>query len=244
MRELILSDITLMGQGYCVIGLESEARGAYRSVRPLPRNSYAWPTFPYGRGTLVRFSPAATVAPPPHREDQKTLGLAPTNETVSELDLVARLQVAEVSATLEGLFGRELHTDTPGGNAWADPRVATRSICGCEFKNIRFRVFEERGEWNLRAKLALPSGEILNSLPIVDREWRRFFSNLLRRRSESGVDFDSETVLNQSIRAELLRASYKFVRIGLARGSPNEGKCWLMLDSLFPQPNEAWLAGV
>jgi hypothetical protein len=35
---------------------------------------------------------------------------------------------------------------------------------------------------------------------------------------------------------------YRFARIGLAR--PNSGRCWLMLDSLFPQPQESWLGGL
>ena len=44
MRDLILSDITVMGPGYCVIGLERVAQDAFRSVRPLPPRSYAWPS--------------------------------------------------------------------------------------------------------------------------------------------------------------------------------------------------------
>jgi len=243
--ELILSDITVMGLGYCVIGLERTAQGVFRSVRPMPHRSYAWPTtFPYTRGNKVRFMPAATLASPPHLEDQNTHGLAPAGEGVSELDLVVMLQGAEVSANLEGLFGCELRTDTQGGNAWADPGSATRSICGCDFRNIRFRVFGERGELNLRAKLVLPSGETLNSLPVVDRDWRRFFNDLVQGRSESRTTSDPETFLNASIRREIMRAPYGFARIGLARAKPKEGKCWLMLDSLFPQPNPAWLGSV
>jgi hypothetical protein len=245
MMELILSDITVMGLGYCVIGLERTAQGVFRSVRPMPHRSYAWPTtFPYNRGNKVRFMPAATLASPPHLEDQNTHGLAPAGEGVSELDLVVMLQGAEVSANLEGLFGCELRTDTQGGNAWVDPGPATRSICGCDFRNIRFRVFGERGELNLRAKLVLPSGETLSSLPVVDRDWRRFFNDLVQGRSESRTTSDPETFLNGSIRREIMRAPYGFARIGLARAKPKEGKCWLMLDSLFPQPNPAWLGSV
>jgi len=243
LRELILSDITVMAQGYCVIGLERIAQSAFRSVRPLPRRSYAWPAFfPYGRGSIIRFSPATTSITPPHLEDQKTHGLAPSGEQVSEVELVEMLRSAEVSVNLEGLFGRPLHIDTQGGNAWAEPGSATRSICGCEFSNIRFRVFSERGEVNLRAKLLLSSGETLNSLPVVDREWRQFFSEFVRSRSQSGIALGGDTFLNGSIRTELLHSPQRFARIGLTRGTSNEEKkCWLMLDSLFPQPNPAWL---
>lgn len=193
---------------------------------------------------MVRFLPAATLASPPHLEDQNTHGLAPAGEGVSELDLVVMLQGAEVSANLEGLFGCPLHTDSQAGNAWVDPGSAKRSICGCDFRNIRFRVFGERGDPNLRAKLVLPSGETLNSLPVVDRDWRRFFDGLVQGRAQSGATPDPETFLNRSIRNELMRAPYGFARIGLARGRAKEDKCWLMLDSLFPQPNPAWLGSV
>ena len=170
---------------------------------------------------------------------------------MGEVELVAMLHKAEVSADLEKLFGCELHTDTHGGNAWVDPGSATRSICGCQFKNIRFRVFQDAGEVNLRARLVLQSGETLNSLPVVDREWRRFLSDLIHRSSESGVSPASEGFLNRSIWGKLMRAPYRFARIGLARGKQMEGKCWLMLDSLFPQPkhwvvkrplNQSWVA--
>ncbi len=244
MRELILSDITLMGPGYCVIGLERVAENAFRSVRPLPPKSHAWPnTFPYGRGSTVRFIPAPTSASPPHLEDQNTHGLVSGGGCAGEVEMVVMLQKAEVSTDLEKLFGCELHTDTHGGNGWVDPGSASRSICGCEFKNIRFRVFSDPGDVNLRARLVLPSGETLNSLPIVDRDWRRFLNDFLQHSTESRIVRDLETFLNRSIGRELMRAPYGFARIGLARGWRNEGKCWLMLDSLFPQPKTEWLSG-
>ena len=243
MRELTLADITVMAHGYCVIGLERTAEGAFRSVRPLPRRGHAWPAFfPYGRGSIIRFSPATTSISMPHVEDQHTHGFEPSSEQVGEGELVEMLRTAEVSTNLDGLFRCQLNTDVQGGNAWAEPTSATRSICGFEFRNIRFRVLSDRGEANLRAKLLLPSGEILYSLPVVDREWRQFFSELVRSQSQSGNATSAEAFLNGSIRTELLQSPHQFARIGLARGRSNEEKkCWLMLDSLFPQPNAAWL---
>jgi hypothetical protein len=191
---------------------------------------------------MVRFIPAPTSASPPHLEDQNTHGLVSGGGRLGEVELVDMLQKAEVSADLEKLFGCELRTDTRGGNAWVEPSSATRSICGCQFKNIRFRTFQDAGEVTLRAKLVLPSGETLNSLPVVDREWRRFLSDLIRRPSAAGIAPAPEAFLNRSIWGKVMRAPCRFARIGLARGMQMEGKCWLMLDSLFPQPNAAWLS--
>jgi len=242
MKDLTLSDITIMREGYCVVGLEQAAQGVFHSVRPMPPRGYAWrEPFHYGRGTMVRFVPVATLASSPHLEDQNTEGLAPAGQEVGEVKLIDMLRRAEVSDDLVGLFVCELHADSERGNSWADPSSATRSICGFEFKNIRFRVFGERGDVNLRARLVLPSGEILNSLPVVDRDWRRFFDDWAPGSPPSRTAPSPETFLNQSIRVKLMRAPYRFARIGLARQRLNEKKCWLMLDSLFPQPNAAWL---
>jgi hypothetical protein len=89
----------------------------------------------------------------------------------------------------------------------------------------------------------LQSGETLNSLPVVDRDWRHFFNDLVQRHSEFRITPRLETLLNRSIWRELMRAPCRFARIGLARGKQMEGKCWLMLDSLFPQPKPGWLSG-
>jgi hypothetical protein len=150
------------------------------------------------------------------------------------------LQRAEVSAELEGLFECELHVDTNGGNAWVDPSQANRSICGCLYRNLRFLVFQDPSRVTLRARLVLVSGETLNSLPVVDREWRRFMDEVMERLAKSGGHFDLDRYLNRFIRNKLLQALHAFARIGLAR--PDNGhKCWLMLDSLFPQPDVSWL---
>jgi hypothetical protein len=244
MSELILSDITEMGPGYCVIGVERVAQDSYRSIRPLPPRGYAWnKPFRYERGNGVRYVPAPTVASPPHIEDQNTFGLSAAGRSVRETELVGLLKSAEMSIGLEELFGCELHTDIHGGNAWADPRAATRSICGCQYGNSRFLVFEDPGRVTLRAKLVLPSGETLNSLPVVDREWRGFVNDLMAQPSKSRVRLDPDRFFNRSIRPQLMQAPHHFARIGLARANKNENKCWLMLDSLFPQPNAAWLNG-
>lgn len=237
MRELILSDITEMGSGLCVIGIELATEDLYRSVRPIPPQGFAWDsTFPHQRGDGVRFASRPTSAFPPHIEDQNTFGVIASGKRLSEVELVSALQRAEVSAELEGLFGCELHVDTSGGNAWVDPDQANRSICGCLYRNLRFLVFKDSGRVTLRARVVLVSGETLNSLPIVDREWRRFMDEVVERRAKSGGYFDLDRFLNRVIRNKLLEALHGFARIGLARPDKMH-KSWLMLDSLFPQPD-------
>ena len=148
MRELILSDITEMSPGFCVIGLEQVAQDAIRSVRPIPPRDYAWPIdFPYGRGSIVQFDPGPTSASRPHIEDQNTHGLSPKGGNLSEIKLVDFLRRAEIDSDLKGLFGSELQHDTAGGNVWVAPETASRSICGCEYRNIRFRVFGDPDRW-------------------------------------------------------------------------------------------------
>src|SRR5579872_6881052 len=104
MRGLILSDITEMGTGLCVIGVEQVAQDSFRSVRPLPPRGYAWnKPFPHTRGNAVLFESAPTLPSPPHGEDQNTYGLRSGGQRLSESELVSLLKRAEVSADLEGL---------------------------------------------------------------------------------------------------------------------------------------------
>ncbi len=157
MRELILSDITEMGSGLCVIGIEPACENLFRSVRPIPPRGFAWErSFPYQRGNGVRFASRRTSVFPPHCEDQNTFGLQASGRCLNEIELVSTLQRAEVSAELEGLFGCVLHVDSSGGNAWVDPTQANRSICGCLYKNLRFLVFKDPNRlsiWRLTLEL-------------------------------------------------------------------------------------------
>jgi hypothetical protein len=245
MLEIVLSDITVMGQGYCVIGLEHLAPGSIRSVRPRPLQGFAWrDPFPFGRGASINcnLTPIANAAP--HIEDRQSTGLLPTGRSLSEDELIQCLNYAEVSTDLRGLFGCALKSDTRGGNWWADRKEAIRSICGCLYTNIWFQVIEEPERTTLRARMALPSNERLNSVPVVDREWRRFLRQAAARIKEAGRPYGAEQFLNRFIRRQLLRSLKGFARIGLARPEAQSGKCWLMLDSLFPQPRQEWLEGL
>jgi len=242
MRELILSDITEMGSGLCVIGLEQVGRGLFRSVRPIPPTSYAWPLpFHCKRGSFVCFEPVATTALRPHIEDQNTQGLIPGRESLGEDELIDVLQHAETSENSEGLFKCGLHSDQLGGNAWAPPDSASRSICGCRYENMRFRVYMEPDKVRLVAMLALTSGEVLHSLPIVDWAWRQFLVELIKCFAKRPVRNELDAFFNRSIRPRVMESPPHFVRIGLPRPKQNENKCWLMLDSLFPQPHVSWL---
>jgi len=230
-----------MGSGLCVIGIEPACEGLFRSIRPIPPQGFAWErSLPHQRGNGVRFASRPTSVSPPHLEDQNTYGQQASSKCLNELELVGILQQAEISEDLEGLFGCELRSDTNGGNAWVEASQAGRSICGCPYRNLRFLVFMDPHRVTLRARLVLTSGETLNSLPVVDRDWRRFMDEVMQRRAGSARHVDLDRYLNRFIRQRLLQALHGFARIGLAR--PDNGhKCWLMLDSLFPQPDASWL---
>ena len=87
----------------------------------------------------------------------------------------------------------------------------------------------------LRVALALRSGDTLDSLPLVDWDWHQFAS-----RSNNKDRNRLEMILNSVAAEHLVASGCRFARIGLAR--PWNGRCWLMLDSLFPLPKTEWLA--
>jgi hypothetical protein len=242
MRELILSDITEMGSGLCVIGIEQVGKNEFHSVRPMPPMGYAWPLqFDCQRGSFVRFEPSTTSATRPHVEDQNTHGLTTGRNSLDQDELVDLLQHAEISESLEGLFGYGLSSDQLGGNAWVPSDLASRSICGCNYANMRFRVYIDAGKVKLVAMVALASGEVLHSLPVVDRAWRRFVAELVHRLPKIPPRNQLDAIFNRTIRPRVMDEPVHFVRIGLPRPKQENDKCWLMLDSLFPQPDPKWL---
>jgi hypothetical protein len=268
MAELILSDITIMGPGYCVIGLEqvaprfigaavpggnertqdlkNESRAAcYRSVRPFPSWGFAWrDPFPFKRGDRVRCQlRQVTGLKPPHVEDQKSSGLIAIGASLTEDELLKCLKLSEVSSSLAGLFGCEITSASDWAPSWVNGGAGARSICGCQFRNIRFSVTQEPNRLTLRAYLVLPSGERRNNVPVVDREWKRFLEELMGRLESTEALAKAKRILNGPIRMKLLHSPNRFARLGLARPG-QDAKCWLMLDSLFPQPDASWMAFV
>lgn len=242
MSEIIISDITLMSPGYCIIGLEPSGPGSFRSVRPMPLRCHAWlDPFMFNRGDWVRCQLTLASLRAPHFEDRQSGVLQKTGRVLNEVDLIRQLETAEVSSSLEGLFGCPVKSDKPKGNFWIDPSKGSRSICGCAYNNIRFRVFQDPNGLRLRAELVLSSDERLWSLPVVDRVWNQFLVQVVRHFAEDRITYGSKTMnfLNRQVSWKLRKSPNRFARIGLARAQ--EGKCWLMLDSLFPQPTENWL---
>jgi hypothetical protein len=128
-----------------------------------------------------------------------------------------------------------------GGRAfWVNPGEANRSICGCEYDNVRFRVFADAEGPSLRAEILLCGGERISSIPVVDKVWRRFAGRIVERIQRADPLPLLERFLNRSIALKLLAAPGRFARIGLPRPKADR-QCWLMLDSLFPQPQATWL---
>lgn len=242
MPELILSDITIMGRGYCVIGLEQLTSDAFRSVRPMPPWGFAWrEPFTCRRGDVVTFQAVPTVVRKPHLEDQNSQGLSVGRQKLGEAELVECLQKAEMAPDLEGLFLCRVQVGEKGGGAvWVNPAEAQRSVCGCAYENLRFRLFHGEQGFTLRAEIVLDSGERVSSIPVVDREWRRFAEQLVGRIRRTDPLPLAERFLNRTVGVKMLAQPGCLTRIGLPRPREDE-RCWLMLDSLFPQPDPAWL---
>jgi hypothetical protein len=237
MTELLISEITMMRRGLCVIGLERN-KDYFLSLRPIPRNSHSWNKFRYGRADKVAYDLSSMPVAPPHIEDRlaandKKLG------SVTETELVKCLRQAEVAASIRGLFGCNVHPSPRGGEAvYVNPEDGKRSICGCEVESVRFSL---RFFPRLRAALALKSGESLQSLPIVDVGWLGF-ALAIGNQVKDMPNFPQklQSFFDSFVRDEIMSSQIRFARIGLARPDRN-GFCWLMLDSLFPLPKNAWL---
>ncbi len=141
---------------------------------------------------------------------------------------------------LEELFGCEIQPPHARGNSWIPAGQGYRSICGFIPKNIYFRVYAEPARVSLRAQVASASGERLSSLPVVDREWIAFLTRLMECLAEQQSGLRAQDFLNRRVRHWVMKSPNLFARVGLARGM-QDSKCWLMLDSLFPQPKQSWL---
>lgn len=234
--KLAISEITHMGSGLCVIGLEHVDQ-TFRSIRPLPPRGHAWERFPYKRGDVLSFDFTGTPRSAPHVEDRQTQGPPEKLAEITESKLVDCLRRAEVAGGLCEFFGCEMRESILGGKAlWAAPREAKRSICGSHFDNFRFRVLGEK----IRVALSRATGEALESLPLVDRDWHEFIRQAGQRMRGANPRQRVEKFLNQALHGRILDSPDHFARIGITRVDEN-GCCWLMLDSLFPGPRKEWL---
>jgi hypothetical protein len=235
MTEIILSEITRMQAGRCVIGL-LQAGEHYRSVRPLPSRGHAWPgNFPYHRGDRLQFFLSEVFPAKPHLEDRPSTGVRGNPGRVPEEELVRCLRQAEMADRLKDLFGCPVTPRRYGHNVCTEPGQGTRSICGCDFLNLCLRLLGTE----VRAKLILPSGETLHDLPLVDRDWNEFIEAACTQIRGANQVQRLNRFLTSRVPDILARDPKRFARIGLSR--PYDGGCWLMLDSLFPLPQQAWL---
>jgi hypothetical protein len=230
--ELIVSDITRMGRGFCIIGIEPFYQG-YRSVRPLPPASFSWPvSFASHRGDRLQFNLAPAEKIRPHVEDLQSAGVLAHVGRASEEDLLACLRRAEMAARVSQLFGCPLKPGRTGASVHA-PK-ARRSICGAEASRIRLKWEASQ----LRAHVALASGDVLPDLPVVDRSWHNFLEEVVREMA--GANRGQR--LNRALDARLQSVTSFFVRLGLTRPHPPRfGRCQVMVDTLFPLPRKSWV---
>lgn len=232
MRELLISEITRMGQGFCVIGLERNTNG-FSSVRPVPWGGGAWIQFPYERADKITYDFDPMPVSSPHLEDLRAAHPRKLG-AVTETELVQCLKQAEVAASVTSLFGCCPRPSSSG--MYVHPGDAKRSICGCEINAIHFSFYADR----IRVALALMSGDTLQDLPVVDRDWCEFADALKDQVGDQPeIPARLEEFCNSFAKKTIASSPIRFARIGLTR--PFMGnRCWLMLDSLFPLPKAAW----
>jgi len=233
MTRLLITEITRMGPAFCVIGLERQ-KDKIRSVRPVSATANSWLHFPYHRGDVLQCVLAPFSGSKPHIEDRVSTSGFEKECTVPEREVVAYLHKAEIACSLPELFGCVLHENKNGG-LFAKPPEAKRSVCGTVTKNLRLELYANE----LRATLALSSGEILRDLPVVDRDWRNFIEAALSIGRGANRLARLERFLNSQFHSKVQSCPYHFIRLGLTR--PYHDLCWLMLDTLIPLPRQDWL---
>jgi len=234
MTKLLITEITRMGPAFCVIGLQRE-KDKIRSVRPVSSTANSWLHFPYYRGDVLQCDLAPFSGAKPHIEDRVSTRGFQKESTVPEAELVSFLRKAEFADSLQELFGCALNENKSGSGLFAEPPAAKRSVCGTVTQNLRLELCANE----LRATLALSSGEVLRDLPVVDRDWRDFIEAALAIRRGANRLARLERFLNSQFHYKVLSCPYHFIRLGLTR--PYHDLCWLMLDTLIPLPKNDWL---
>jgi hypothetical protein len=234
MTKLLITEITRMGPAFCVIGLQ-HGQQKFQSIRPVPASVSGWLHFPYQRGEVLECSLAPFCGEPPHVEDRTLTRSFQKSAAVGESEVVGYLRRAESSDSLRDLFECPIHENKKGSGAFALPAEARRSICGCQTQNLQLELCGNE----LRATLVLSSGDLLRDLPVVDRDWLDFMDAALAERRGANRAARFERFLNSQLHYKIMSCSHHFVRIGLTR--PYRDVCWLMLDTLFPLPQAAWL---
>jgi hypothetical protein len=234
MTKLLITEITRRGPAFCVIGLE-RAKNRIRSVRPVTATANSWMHFPYRRGDVLECDLAPFAGSKPHVEDRVSTSGFRKESAVAEPEVVTYLRKAEIATSLEDLFGCVLHENKTGSGLFAKPPEAKRSVCGTLTQNLRLELCANE----LRATLALPSGEVLRDLPVVDRDWRDFIEAALAVSRGANRLTRLERFLNSQFQSKVLSCPHHFIRLGLTR--PYHDLYWLMLDTLIPLPKDDWL---
>jgi hypothetical protein len=234
MSKLLITEITRMGPVFCIIGLQHENE-KIQSIRPVPSFSNGWPHFPHHRGDILECALTPFPGNKPHVEDRVSTRGFKKISAVPEAETVVYLRKSELAQSLPDLFGCPIHENKKGSGLYANPREAQRSICGCETQNLRLELCANE----LRATLALPSGELLRDLAVVDRDWRDFVDAALAEGRGANRTARLERFLNSHFHYKIMSCPHHFIRLGLTR--PFHDLCWLMLDTLFPLPRREWL---
>jgi hypothetical protein len=234
MTKLLITEITRMGPAFCVIGLQRE-KDKIQSVRPVSATANSWMHFPYHRGDVLQCDFAPYFGAKPHVEDRVATRGFRKDSTVSEPEVVTYLRKAEIADSLPELFGCALHENKTGSGLFAKPLEAKRSVCGTVTRNLRLELCANE----LRATLAVSSGEVLRDLPVVDRDWRDFIEAALAIDRGANRLARLERFLNSQFHYKVLSCPHHFIRLGLTR--PYHDLCWLMLDTLIPLPKSEWL---
>ncbi len=225
-RTLTITDLTQMGNGVCIAGIDGQGN----CVRPVVRGGVRKQHLFRGRHivifprAVVEFDLSGTRVTPPHIEDM----------TFDPRSLVSREDSGDASweKVLEESSFPSINTMFDGflvGRRRVPPGSATRSLGTIADAEIEEIYVDSYNHSKFRLNLIDPSGDRYVKLPINDLAFRAYFQNLI---DASGSEAEAESFVNNN----LASVNKTYIRIGLARPVPlgsYERACWTQVTGIY-----------
>lgn len=229
-RTLTITDLTQMGNGVCIAGIDGQGN----CVRPVVRGGVRKQHLFRGRNiviyprAVVEFDLSGTNVTPPHIEDM----------TFDPRSLVSGEDCGDAAwkTVLEESSFPSIDTMFDGvlvGGRRVPPGSATRSLGTIADAEIEEIYVDSYNDSKFRLNLIDPSGDRYIKLPINDLAFIAYFLSLIEA---SGSEAEAESLVNN----KLASVNKTYIRIGLARPATlgnYERACWTQVTGIYTFPD-------